>query len=232
MSTKPPPNTSINPRAKISSSIEELFGEYLDREIALQLLNSWVANLQSTETKLNRDMFLIAGLFAAFLALDTGVFAKLAFQGAEIQRTGLVLLIVPMMIAYLYYRYSTQMSFVHDLRTAISLLYKKLHAPIYYTGLDLFVHVPTVRNLEAYDSFRAPLSMTKFHERTTDIVTILLFLAPLLAMIYCFTRLWKYHDIRLVVWIVAVVISLVFVVRAWLFGVGSRGDDFSLRKRI
>ncbi len=43
----------------------------------------------------------IIGAFLGFLALDTGILAKLTFQGAELQRTGFILCAIPVGIAFL-----------------------------------------------------------------------------------------------------------------------------------
>lgn len=225
MSAKRPP--------AIPAAVEELFGkEAVARDLALQLLNSWLANLQSTEVRIRRQFTAIVGVFTAFLALDTGVLAKLAFQGAELHRTGLVLCMVPITMAYLYYRCITQVSFIHDLRTAIAVLYRKLYEPVYHGGLDLLTHVPTVRNLEMYDTFRAPSGMAALHKWTTNAVSLSALLGPVVAMLYCIIRLWDYADVGPVVWIVTIVLSAVFVVRAWLFGAEiDRDEQFALRRR-
>lgn len=217
----------------VRSAVEELFGgESVPRDLALHLLTAWTSNLEATERRVDRALLAIVGVFTGFLALDTGILAKVTFQGAELQRTGLVLCMVPVAMAYLYYRYSTQISFAHDLRTAIAVLYRKLHEPVYLGGLDILTHVPSVRNLEAYDSFFAPRRLRAFHERTTDAVTIVLLLGPLAAIVYCVVRLWGYPDVGVAIWAVTVLLSLLFVLRAWLYGLRSEHDDaFSTRRR-
>ncbi len=76
MSAKRPPSIAV--------SVEELFGkEALAHDLALQLLNSWLANLRSTEVRISRQSTAMIGVFTTFLALDTGILAKLAFQGVE-----------------------------------------------------------------------------------------------------------------------------------------------------
>src|SRR5690242_11523938 len=114
------------PTKTIRADVESLFSDEqaTPRDVALHLLDSWIANLQATETRIDREIFAMLTIFAAFLALDTGILTKLSFQGADLQRTGLVLSIVPIALSYLYYRYSSQVSFVHDLRTAVAFLYK------------------------------------------------------------------------------------------------------------
>jgi hypothetical protein len=170
-------------------------------------------------------------VFTGFLALDTGILAKVSFQGAELQRTGLVLCTAPVAIAYLYYRYSTQMSFAHDLRTGSAVLYRSLDRRVYFGGLDLLTHVPSVRNLEAYDSVFAPRRLRVFHERTTDAVTVLLLLGPLAAIVYCATRLRSYPDVGIATWTVTVLLSVVFVLRAWLYGQRIAHEDaFAIRR--
>jgi hypothetical protein len=230
MSTKPPDT--------LSAAIDGLFDNPpMPRDIALQLLNSWIANLQATETWINRQLLALFTIFVGFLALDTGVLAKLTFQGVELERTGLVLCVVPLTLAYFYYRFTSQIYFVHDLRTAIALLYKKLHAPVYYGYLDMLTHIASIRNLESYDSLHTPSTMRFFYDRTTDVVTIILLIGPLFALIYCIVRLWSYPDIGIALWIATTMLSIIFVIRALLFGLGELHqnrfhDDFGERKKI
>lgn len=74
--------------------------------------------------------------------------------------------------------------------------------------------------------------MSNFYERTTDVVTIILLLSPLAALVYCIARLWHYPDVGIFLWTVIMMLSLVFVVRAWLFGLRSeRDDEFAVRRR-
>jgi hypothetical protein len=214
----------------LKEAIDELFREPpIARDLALQLLNSWIANLQATEALINRELLALTSVFVSFLALDTGILGKLTFQGAELQRTGLVLAVAPLTMAYLYYRVASQISFVHDIRTAIALLYKHLHEPVYSVALDLFTHIPSVRNLEAYDSLRSPFTK-KFYERTTDAVTIILTLGPLVALVYTLYRLWSYADLGIAPWTIITVVSLLFVIRAALFGPRFEEDTFSQRR--
>lgn len=118
------------------------------------------------------------------------------------------------------------------LRTAIAVLHRKLHEPVYFGGLDLLTHIPSVRNLEAYDSLFAPRRLRALHERTTDAVTILLLLGPLAAIVYCVVRLWSYPDVGVAIWAVTVLLSLVFILRAWLYGLRSEHDNvFAIRRR-
>ena len=219
--------------ANVCFAVDELFREgSLPRDVVLHLLTRWTSNLEATEHRIDRALLAIVAVFAGFLALDTGVLAKVTFQGAELQRTGVVLCMVPVAIAYLYYRYSTQVSFAHDLRTAIAVLYRKLHEPVYLGGLDLLTHVPSVRNLEAYDSFFAPRNLRVFHERTTDAVTIVFLVGPLAALVYCLVRLWNYADVGVVTWVVALLLSILFVLRAWLYGLRTASDEvFATRRR-
>ena len=225
---------SPKPADTISRAISSLFDEPpVPRDIAMQLLNSWIANLQATETKISRGLLAMVSLFVAFLALDLGILTKLTFQGAEIRRTGILLCVVPIAISYLYYRQMSQVWFTHDLRTAIALLYKRLHEAVYYSGLDLFTHTESIRNLEALDSFRAPSAMRQFYERTTDVVTIFFVAAPLVAVVYCMVRLWNYPDVGMVLWVLTIAISALFFVRGVMFGIShtSPDDEFSLRRR-
>jgi len=215
----------------LEQAIDALFREPpVARDLALQLLNSWITNLRATESVINRQLLALTTVFVAFLALDTGVLRTLTFQGAELERTGLVLSVVPLVLAYLYYRVASQISYVHDLRTAIALLYKHLHEPVYSGGLDLLTHIPSIRNLEAYDSLRAPSAMKSFYERTTDAVTIILTLGPLVALVYALYRLWSYPDVGILLWSIITVVSLLLVIRAALFGLRSEGDTFSQRR--
>jgi hypothetical protein len=216
----------------INAAVENLFGpERVPGDLALHLLSAWNSNLEATERRVDRAFLAAFALFISFLALDTGLLTKLTFQGAELQRTGLVLCTVPVAIAYCYYRYSTQISFAHDLRTAIAVMYRHLYSPVYLGGLDLLTHVPSVRNLEAYDSFFAPPRLRVFHERTTDAVTILLLLGPLAAIVYCIVRLWSYPDVSITTWAITALMSLVFLVRAWFYGLRTLHDDaFAVRR--
>ncbi len=225
MSAKRPTN--------VRSAVQDLFGhEPVPRDLVLHLLSAWTSNLEATERRVDHALLVIIAVFTGFLALDTGILAKVAFQGAELQRTGLVLSMVPVAVAYLYYRYSTQISFAHDLRTAIAVLYRKLYEPVYFGGLDLLTHVPSVRNLETYDTVFAPRRLRVFYELTTDAVTILLLLGPLAAIVYCEVRLWSYPDVGVAIWTITVLLSLLFVLRAWLYGLRSEHDDaFGTRRR-
>ena len=219
------------PTVTLPRAIDKLFADpRLPRDLALQLLNSWLANLQATEALINRNLIAIVGLFLAFLALDTGVIAKLTFQGGELHRTGVLLCAVPVTIAYLYYRYNSQVAFAHDLRTAIALLYKNLFEHIYYGALDLLTHIPSLRNLETYDSLRAPPSMLALHRWTTWMVTAFLLLAPPSGLAYTLVRLWHYDDVGVALWVCSTVVSLALVLRAWLFGI-QQNDEFSVRVR-
>jgi len=224
---------STKPSTTISHAVDDLFADPpVSRDIALQLLGSCIANLEATEARINRALLALFGLFIAFLAFDTGVLAKITFQGAELQRTGIVLCTVPVTMAYLYYRYASQVSFVHDLRTVIALLYKNLHESVFYGGLDMLTHHPSVRMLESYDSFRAPPSMRTFYNTTTEVVTLVLLLGPLAALVYFIVRLWNYPDIGIVLWTITTALSIVFVVRALLFGWGKHDrGEFADRRR-
>ncbi|MFH0828792.1 MAG: hypothetical protein V1907_01270 [Candidatus Kerfeldbacteria bacterium] len=217
----------------IRSAVDQLFDkEPLPPDLARHLLSAWSSNLNATERSVSRGFLAIVATFAGFITLDTKILTKIAFQGAEIGRTGIILCFATGAMSYFYYRCITQLGFAHDLRTAIAVLYRRLHEPVYIGGLDLLTHVPSIRNLEAYDSFYAPKSLRVFHERTTDVVTLALLLGPLVVVVYCTIRLWSYPDVRPVLWTVTVLAALVFVLRAWLYGLRQKGDDVFADRRL
>ena len=198
----------------VRTAVEDLFGhDPLPRDLALHLLTAWSSSLEVTERRIDRNLLLMAGLFVGFLLLDTGILAKVTFQGAELQRTGLVLSMVPAAMAFLYYRCVTLITFSHDLKTAIAVLYKKIHEPVYLGGLDLLTHTPSVRNLESYGSVFVGRELKALQKRVISIVRNVLSLGPLVAIVYTALRLWKYADVGVAIWAVAVLLSLLFVLR-------------------
>jgi hypothetical protein len=220
-------NTS---RDSVAAAIKSVSKEQpFPRDLAFHLLNVWIANLQATEARIDRTLVSIFTIFTGFMALDTGLISKVVFQGVELQRTGRIFCLVPIVIAYLYYRIWAQVEFVHDLRTAIALLYKELCQEIYFAGLDLFAHLPSVRNLEMYDSLR-PTKKMSFYERTTNVVVASILGGPVLALTYCLYRLRVYPDVGFFLWLGTVILCALFLIRGLMYGGYGKPDLFAKRQ--
>jgi len=203
----------------VGDKVDALFIDTaIPKDIALHLLNVWIDNLETTESQINKSLITTVGIIIAFLTLDTGILTKIEFLGTDLQRTGLVLCIVPVAITFFYYRYVSLMTFAGSLCIAIAVLYKKLHDPIYRSGLDMLTHYPSIRNLESFDAAQ-PLSRIRFFYRiTTEVVQDVLFFGPIIGLAYCLYRLRHYPDIGPILWWIITIFSVLFIIRAWTFG--------------
>jgi hypothetical protein len=210
----------------IRNGVEELFKqEPFQRDVIFHLVDCWTSNLEKTERRITHAHLIMLAAFVVFLALDMKILSKVSFQGTEIERTGFLLCAVPIAIAYFFYRSATLVVFAHDIKTGIGHLYRKICELVYSEGLDFLGEVPSLRNLESYDTFKARPTFRYWHTWTTGAVTNFFALAPVYAIMYCVYRLWSYADVGIVIWIIMVVISSTLVVRGALYGWGGVEDD-------
>lgn len=223
-------------RKVIDLGIDDLFAEpQVSTEILRDYLTQLHSNLLKAERLLSRIYFYIVLIFLAFLFLDTGLINTIKFHGTELERTGLVMVLFPALIAFLYYRAMAMLDFIHEIRTAISLIYRKMKETFYTHCLDLLTQYPSIRNLETFQGVLA--NGQKIRRKvlivTTTTVSLFLGLAPIVILGYSLYRTWFYIDLPRWIWILITVISSTLTVRALFLGGSPRyADPFSERKGI
>ncbi len=208
-------------RKLVTRAIDELFSKpEVPADFVRDYLTQLHSNLIISEKLLSRNYAYMLLIFLAFLFLDTGLISKLTFQGAELKRTGIVLIMLPCIIVFLFYRSQALIEFVHELRTAISLVYYKVKSSFYTHHLDILIHYPSIRNLESFQGFvdEGSPSRKRINSVTTFLVAMIMGIVPMIAIIYPLYRSWHYDDLPKSVWFFVTLISLVICLRAFSFG--------------
>jgi len=203
-------------RNPIRWAVDELFeNPSISTEIAQFYLNQLHLNLTDIEKSLQRDYGFMILFFLGFLLFDTGIISQLTIQGAELKRSGLVMVLFPVFIAFLNYQASCRIVFIHDIRTTIALLYGKLKDTFYTRGLDLLTHYATIRNIESYQSMLVRSNSSKVLSKIpTFLVFLIMWTGPLLAIAYSLYRAWHYNDLPFTIMIISSFISLIFSLRS------------------
>lgn len=220
-----------NPRKTIEQAIKELFQKpSISEETARSYLSELLTNLTTTETDLQKDFGYMIILILGFLLLDSSLIKEITVQGMNIQRNGLVMIIIPVICAFLYYQAMGRVFFIHELRTAISIMYGMIKSTYYMQGLDMLTQYASFRNIESYQGRYVRNKIGRFfYFLSTAIVTICLFLGPLSGITYLLYRSWFYTDLPRVIWIVAVSLSSILSIRSlFMFGIES-GDGYVRR---
>lgn len=214
---KSPENPKAEAKGLVERGIDQLFSEpSVPTDVACEYLRQLSSNLVVAEMRLERGYAYMAALVLAFFLLDTGILRTLPFQGGALERTGLLMILFPVILSFMNYQATSRVHFIHELRTAVALTYKKMNEAFYQYGLDLLTHYPSIRNLETFQSITVGFTARGFISTTTTLVALCLGLGPLIAVAYFLYRTWHFSDLPRGVWAVAAAISLILSARTFL----------------
>lgn len=209
------PAPKASPSRNVEAEVRSLFEEpAVPEHIVLQYLQNLTENLAVTEKAIGTGFLRIALAFLAFLLLDVGLIEELGIGGAQIKRTGILLLLFPVAVAFLNYQMMSRIGFAQELRTVIALLYEHLAPAVYRHHLDLLTHYPSTRNVESYLSKLVRGSGRRISTISTWLVALLMILAPLLAVGYCLFRTFVAPDVPFAIWSVAALIAVALLFHA------------------
>ena len=229
-----PPQEPPSPHGLVAE-VRALFEEpRVSTEVASRYFENLSQNLTTTEKAIGSGFLRITLALIAFLLLDSGLFEKVAVAGAELKRSGVLLLIFPLIIAFLTYQLNSRITFAHELRTTIALLYSHLAPAIYSGGLDLLMHYPSVRNIESYYGKLVCGRGKHLLEFSTTVLTVVMGFAPFVAVAYCLFRTFISPGVSLWPWLVAVLIAGIFLFRALVldfFVPFGRNEEYYKRAR-
>jgi len=217
----------------LDSEIATLFdGTQASGEVVPQFLNYLHANLVTTEKAIGSDFTRMTLAFLAFLFLDSGLVTEVTLAGAKVTKSGLLLLMFPLLITFLNYQAWGRLGLAHELRTALALLYRRLCPPIYRHGLDLLTHYPSLRNFETYDSkVLDGRSARVVSMCSTTGILILLVLGPPTAAGFAFYRTYSDPSIGRLAWGIAVAMAAALSLRTFLLANTERDPDDLFTKR-
>jgi hypothetical protein len=203
-------------------------------EIKLSYLHSLTNNLSTTEKAIGSDFFRIILCFTAFILLDSGMVDKVSISGTDIKGTGVILLLFPIIIAFLTYQMNHRVSFTHEIRKTIALIYRYIYPGIYKHALDFLTHYPSVRNIESYHGKLLNRKGQIWLDYSTSFVTLIMALAPLIAVVYCLLRTFKRDDVSIFIWLPAVIITACFFIHIFVLQIFQKvkDDDWYAKREI
>jgi hypothetical protein len=195
-------------------------------ELIRYYLSQLLANLNTTEALVQKNFYSMALTALAFLVLDSGIVPELTVQGVKLERTGILLSAFPVLAAVLNYQAHLRLSFVHDIRTVIALLYGRLHVQFYMGGLDSLLHYPSARHIDAYQTMRLQsLWQQRFLVVSTFLIAMFYRFAPAALISYALWRLHHYTDLPASFFWLLVATCVFFLFRALFVGMDPRPDD-------
>ena len=125
----------------------------------------------------------------------------------------MVLLLFPLIISFLAYQITNRISFAHETRSAIDLMYLNLCPAIYKYGLDLLTHYPSSRNIETYHGKLVHGKGLQLLSFSTSVVTAVFGLLPFVAVVYCFVQTFQRDDVSNGAWILSSIIAGILIFR-------------------
>lgn len=217
----------------LEEAVSRLFGE---RPVPEKLLDTFLRQLQEnlirTESLLNRNYFEIVLFASAFILLDTSTLADLSLFGNKLSRSGPLLAALPVLIAALTCLALLRVHMVHEMRTVLALAYREINPSFYENLLDVLLHHPSFRNSESYLSRYARTGAPRtISTITTWTVAVLMTLSIPLFEAYALYRCRLNTDISLGFWLASLVLSVMFLARAFVqFDNPRNAGAFSERK--
>jgi len=211
------PQIGSNSKRKIEMEVQAIFEDpNVSTETKLAYLHSLNENLTTTEKAIGSGFMRVVLCFITFVLLDNGMVDKVILAGTEIKGTGVLLLLFPLIIAFLTYQLMNRVAFAHEIRTVIAFMYRHLSPAIYKNCLDVLTHYPSSRNIESYYGKLVHGKGLRLLDFSTSVVTCVLVFSPSLAVTYCLIRTFGRHDVAMSIWLISAIIAASLILRTFV----------------